>query len=530
MKRLFSRMTTGSRRLAKDQSGATAFVLGLAVIPLFMAAGAAVDYGNWVATDSRLQAATDAAALAAGRAMNRTEAERRQIATDYFHANFGKPKNAGTPVVTMTIDEAGNINVHGEVTVQNYLTAVAGLTESRLSANSQVRKASEGLEIVLVFDNTGSMGQMNRLTTLKEAATDFVNVLYNGKDEIAGLKIGVVPFSQFVNVGPDKADAEWLDTGGLNPQSKVNFLDPDWHNWKAWQAVNGKQNTISWPGCVESRLGAMSIDDTTPTLDDPATLFSPAFAPDEPGNRSDSPACHLWEGTRSDCSNRSGKAVYNNNYMTDSKQDGFSLDVRQRDVGKYGNNRASTGSRGPGKGCNIQPIQALTTKKAPVLDTINNMKADGYTHVAEGVGWGLRVLSPTEPFTEGAAWEDDNVKKVMVLLTDGENTFNVSEGANHNGSSYTAYGFLNQGRLGTTDYWQAVAAQNSMLTDACTLVKNKKVTLYTFSYNVTDPTQKALIKACATDAEKYYEPKTDQALVTNFNEIGDEIRRLHLSK
>jgi hypothetical protein len=36
-----------------------------------------------------------------------------------------------------------------------------------------------------------------------------------------------------------------------------------------------------------------------------------------------------------------------------------------------------------------------------VLNTIRNMKADGYTHVAEGVGWGLRVLSPGEPFTEG---------------------------------------------------------------------------------------------------------------------------------
>jgi hypothetical protein len=61
-------------------------------------------------------------------------------------------------------------------------------------------------------------------------------------------------------------------------------------------------------------------------------------------------------------------------------------------------------------------------------------------------------------------------------------------------------------------------------------VKKKKVTVYTFSYNVTDPIQQGLIKACATDQEKYYEPKSDEALVTNFNEIADEIRRLHLSK
>ncbi|MEE4237456.1 MAG: pilus assembly protein [Anderseniella sp.] len=530
MQRFANRLAASFRRLRKDQSGATALVIGLAAIPLVMAAGAGVDYGNWVAVNSRLQAATDAAALAAGRAMNKTEEERRQIANDYFHANFGQPKNSGVPSMTMALDELGNINVTGQVTVKNYLASVAGFAETKIAAAAQVKKASEGLEVVLVFDNTGSMGQLNRLNTLKKAANDFVEILFNGKSQHPGLKIGVVPFSQFVNVGPDKATALWVDTGGLNPQSSVNFLDPAWHNWTAWQAVNDRQKSLTWPGCVESRAGAMSIDDTTPDVNNGATLFPPAFAPDEPGKVSDGQACHLWDGTRSDCGDKSGKAVYNNNYMTDSKEDGFSLDVRQRDVGKYGKNRANTNARGPDKGCNIQPILALTSTKAPVLDTIKNMKADGYTHVAEGVGWGLRVLSPTEPYTEGASWDDDTVKKVMVLLTDGENTFNVDDGANHNGSSYTAYGFLNQNRLGTTDYWTGVAAQNTMLGQACDLVKSKKVTIYTFSYNVPSATQRDLIKACATDAEKFYDPKSDEALVTNFNEIADEIRRLHLSK
>ncbi len=275
MHRFASRLAASFSRLRKDQSGATALVIGLAIIPLVMAAGAGVDYGNWVAVNSRLQAATDAAALAAGRAMNKTEEERRQIANDYFHSNFGQPKNSGVPSMTMVLDELGNINVTGEVTVKNYLSAVAGFTETKIAAASQVRKASEGLEIVLVFDNTGSMGQLNRLNTLKKAANDFVEILFNGKTENPGLKIGVVPFSQFVNVGPDKATAFWVDTGGLNTQSHANFLDPAWHNWTAWQAVNDKQKNLSWPGCVESRAGAMSIDDTTPDTNNGDTLFPP---------------------------------------------------------------------------------------------------------------------------------------------------------------------------------------------------------------------------------------------------------------
>ena len=180
------------------------------------------------------------------------------------------------------------------------------------------------------------------------------------------------------------------------------------------------------------------------------------------------------------------------------------------------------------KGCNIQPIQALTSKKAPVLNTIKNMKADGYTHVAEGVGWGLRVLSPTEPFTEGAAWEDDNVKKVMVLLTDGENTFDTEN--NHNGSTYTAYGFLDQARLGSSNYWTAITAQNNLLNDACNNVKAKDVVVYSFAYNVPSATQRTLIKNCASSPEKYFDPPSNQALVRNFQQIADELRRLHLSQ
>ena len=55
------------RRLWKDQSGNMAAVVAMAAVPLMMAGGAAVDYGNWVSVQARLQAATDAAALAAGR-------------------------------------------------------------------------------------------------------------------------------------------------------------------------------------------------------------------------------------------------------------------------------------------------------------------------------------------------------------------------------------------------------------------------------------------------------------------------------
>jgi hypothetical protein len=48
----------------------------------------------------------------------------------------------------------------------------------------------------------------------------------------------------------------------------------------------------------------------------------------------------------------------------------------------------------------------------------------GGTNQAEGLAWGWRVLSPSAPFTEGRPYNDpsDPVRKVIVLMTDGENT------------------------------------------------------------------------------------------------------------
>ena len=495
----------------KNVSGSLAPILGVAAIPLIMAAGVAVDYGNAVSVQARLQAAVDAAALAAGREANLSNSELERIAKDYFHSNFGTPANAGTPTMEMSVNDSG-LKVEGAVTVNNYLTKVAGFDTTRISASSEVTKEATGLEVVLVFDNTGSMASQSRLSTLKVAAHDFVEILFGPREVADTLKIGVVPFSQFVNVGPDKSNAYWLDTNGANQLSRENFSGSSWHNWRAWQAIRNRD----WTGCVESRIGNMSVDDVVPNSGNANTLFPPAFYPDEPGD--DTYRAYFKVGGQNN--------YYYNSYLKDSRTN--SMSSRQEHYNKYNNATVKSRSRGPDKGCNIQPIQALTNVKSPILNTINNMKADGYTHVAEGVGWGLRVISPGEPFTEGVEYSDEDITKAMVLLTDGENTFNSE--SNHNRSTYTAYSFLQQTRVGSANYWTAIGRQNQKLARACDNVKAAGIVSYSFAYNVPSATQRNLIKNCASDPEKYFDPPSNAALVQNFQQIADELRKLHLSQ
>ncbi len=498
-------------KFRRNESGALAPVLAVAAIPIVMAAGFAVDYGNAVSVQARLQAAVDAAALAAGREANKSDSELEQIAKEYFESNYGNPANSGTPSMQLTVN-GGSLTVRGTVTVGNYLTKVAGYDTTTIAASSEVTKEATKLEVVLVFDNTGSMASQSRLSTLKVAANDFVEILFGDREVADTLKIGVVPFSQFVNVGEDKADSFWIDTTGANQLSRENFQGASFHNWRAWEAIQNR----SWPGCVESRVGNMSVDDVTPDTNNANTLFPPAFAPDEPGP--DANRTYFQVGGQ--------RNYYYNSYLEDSRTG--DLTRRQEHYGKYFNARVNSRTRGPGAGCNIQPIQELTNVKQPVLDTIKNMKADGYTHVAEGVGWGLRVISNAEPFTEGAPYDNKEITKAMVLLTDGENTFNSER--NHNRSTYTSYSFLHQTRVGSANYVIAVQRQDQLLKRACNNVKDVGIVSYAFAYNVPSATQRDLIKGCASDPEKYFDPPSNAALVKNFQQIADELRKLHLSK
>jgi Flp pilus assembly protein TadG len=253
MRRLGAKISQFNRFL-KDQSGNMAVVVALSALPLMMAGGAAVDYGNWISVQARLQAATDAAALAAGREANLGEEELRRVATDYFMSNFGTPRNSGTPNMTMTLDGAGKVRIDANVTVDNYLLKTIGKQSQYITASAEVSKEATGLEVALVFDNTGSMGSQSRLSTLKVAANDFVEILFGPRDEADTLKVAVVPFSQFVNVGPDKSNRLWLDTNGANRYSNDNFdvPTPASHNWLPGRTSQPEY----WPGCVESRPGA----------------------------------------------------------------------------------------------------------------------------------------------------------------------------------------------------------------------------------------------------------------------------------
>jgi Flp pilus assembly protein TadG len=227
----------------------------------------------------------------------------------------------------------------------------------------------------------------------------------------------------------------------------------------------------SWKGCVEARLEPFDINDAAPTISEPRTLFVPFFWLDTGGtagqsnssnssnanyrnsNQSylDDAAGNLRYARASNVNASGGAAAANILTVTMSSGQPTSATAQEQrearffNVFKYRGSNASLDAtppdtRGPNRGCPT-PIVPLTSNESVVQAAVSAMThwQGGGPNQAEGLAWGWRVLSPTAPFTEGAPYGDD-VRKVIVLMSDGENT-NVGTDAVL-ASDYSAYNHM----------------------------------------------------------------------------------------
>jgi hypothetical protein len=342
------------------------------------------------------------------------------------------------------------------------------------------------------------------------------------------VRIGVVPFAGSVNVGAQHRDSGWIDTEGLSPVHHENFAEP-----RSRLALFDQLGT-PWRGCVEARPAPYDVTDAPGSSANPATLFVPMLAPDEP-----------------DSGNADG-ATYPNNYLNDF---GGSCPVPEQICVKKNKSGACTeygpapltptiaqarmckyegvsppSGLGPNYNCTSAPLLDLTTYKEDVVSAINGMVANGFTNIGEGLMWGWRLLSPGAPFTQGRSWNDLHNQKVIVLMTDGENTY-TRYANNHNWTFYGAFGYAAKGRLGATNSASAVVNQmNAKTRAACTNAKANGIIVYTIAFRLeSNVSTRALLAECATDTSKAFTASDGAALYNAFQAIGREISNLRVA-
>lgn len=540
----------------RSTSGNFSLVLGLGLPAILTAVAFATDVSTLMRAKSNLQNALDAANLASSH-LGDLDITRNDAFDRYFQANIAGHGELGNAKATLTVDKGVNFVKTKAVASADVTLNFAFLfgKEKHIEVDASAVESNNQLEVVLVLDNTGSMAGA-RMTALRTATKSLLDTLEATKSPTRQIRASLVPFVTAVNVDGDEFDPSWIDMDGKSSTNGVNFpvIDGKRPNHMAlfkqlkqtgWTEPGW--NNTGWKGCVEARPGAYNISDTPPDPDEPDTLFVPYFAPDDP-EVAQKPSASYGNSDK----------YYNNSYLDDvsdktklAKQKGNLLGIDLSDllgdlltpgtsakekVAKYVA-PAKEFITETGTPVTVGPNRACPTPVVPLTDDFDKLRKAASqmtewngsgTNVSEGLSWGMRVLSPAAPYTDGAAWKTPGVSKIVLLLTDGENVvYGASEQPTK--SDYTSYGYLAGGRFGSDS--QATAARNvdGWTKSVCTQLKNEGVQIYTMVLQSDTAANRSLYSACASDPSGYYAVNDPTKLPDVFQQIANKFSKLQLT-
>ena len=185
--------------------------------------GGAIDYSRAYEQRMVVQDALDAAALAANRLLGlATEEEIYAEALAFFQTNI-EGRLDEEIVLTMMID-GGTVELTTELPVPTVFLGIIDIDQINFDLRSLSLSSAATYEVVMVLDNSGSMSG-TKIDALKTAASDLINSMFAlsiSNPEPDPIRIGIVPFTASVNVGPQYANAAWMDTTGIGPNAGIN--------------------------------------------------------------------------------------------------------------------------------------------------------------------------------------------------------------------------------------------------------------------------------------------------------------------
>lgn len=251
------------RRLRGDRRASIAPTFAVAVLPLLITVGTAVDYGRMSNAEQRLQTAADSAALLISKEIEKgaSPAQLRTKMRDVLRTSLrdkGITEWSGDytwdPVTATVV-----VTVDGQIGTT--FLGVAGIQELDLGVTSTAVNGSDILEIAMALDNTGSMASSNKIGHLKTAAKAMIAQLKQTKSGQDGKAyVSIVPFSVPVRFDTSYNGASWLGPHGTTTSCSGSGS----------RRVCTTTNRV-WTGCVGDRVAPHTTAITLPTSGN--TLF-----------------------------------------------------------------------------------------------------------------------------------------------------------------------------------------------------------------------------------------------------------------
>jgi Flp pilus assembly protein TadG len=540
------------------RSGNVAVTFGLCALPLFLVAGASIDYGGALREKAYLQQAVDSTALQVAKAVasGASSQSYANSATRWFAglvSNSGAVLS-GSPVVNV---QTGEVCVTASQRKNTTMMKLAQVDFIDLSATGCAAVASGTFEIALVLDTTGSMAANavggTKLSAMKTAAKQFVDYMMDSQTLGSRTKMALVPFAAAVRLDPALyRTSPFVDTAG---QSSWTWKSPAFTadgsiaatRYGLFTYLKSVRSSWDWRGCFESPPYPQNVRDSAPSSD-PETEFVPLLSPDEPDA--------TYSYTYYDSKHRlkevtvSDPNEYANDYIDDHSSQcaapqptgSTNADerIKQSRLCKYKSAivRSTSSLRGPNALCTTEPLIRLQSSKISINSTIDQLEASGSTNIHEGFMWGWRTVSPNAPLADGRPYATATNNKVIVLMSDGENTWDQLNNP-INRSRYSTYGYYTNanGRLplshqNVSDETSSRAAMDALTLEACSNARAQGIKIYTIGFSGTsdpiDPAGKALLTQCAGDPARAHFTNSSSGLQEAFSAIGAGITELRL--
>jgi len=541
-------------RLIKNTTG-SASVFVVCLLPMVLAlCGLAIDGANAWRMRAMLQVTADASALAASMDLPNAATA---LATAQNYAAKNMPTDANGNVLAVADITAGHWDTNARAYMPNQTPLNAVQVTVRRSAQNNNALPVSFLSLIgwnnwdvvttaiatngahntwvsLVLDNTGSMSEtditgISKIIALRTAAHQLLDKLKSSANEDGDVQVAIVPFAKDVNVGTANINATWLD-------------------WTDWEAVpaNGAPGPNDGPGtpCPYSTNSEGYGCQSTPTNGSSSTQTIPStgsyagyICPGEDNGRSNSGRLgHYYNGcydsvshaqNNTICSGHSSCSCNGVSNCTCSGS-GHSRVCTQRvttfthtwhvnahttwngcvmdraQVNDVENTTpTSSATNFPtenAESCVPSALGGLGYNWTALGSQIDQMAANGSTNQTIGLAWGWQAQTQGSPLNPPAP--PQNVHQVIILLSDGLNTQNRWSGDGSN---------------------ESTAVDNRMAA-ACNNAKAAGMTIYTVFVDLNGTSgNSAILRACASDPNKYFDLTTSGQIVTTFNEIANQI-------
>ncbi|AWN34737.1 pilus assembly protein TadG-related protein [Methylobacterium radiodurans] len=545
-------------RLRGARDGNVAILFAFLSLPILGFTGAAIDYGLATRLEVKLQAATDATALALCQTPLSTTKAALQLQAGTMMTGF-MGATVTLDAITIT-DNPRQITLTARAPSPIFFGKITGTTTIRPRATARcATPLPKTFEIALVLDNTGSMnvsgGGQTKMQALKTAAANFVDYVYSNDAFSAGTRLSIVPFASAVAIPASYRSASWIDLTGKSSYHWTNVLSPGGSNFtnrlQIFAKLQGVYAGWGWAGCLETLPYPLNIQDMTPSSND--SYFVPMLAPDEPGDSSATYACVgqncSYNSYIDDKTDKTNCDTTNN--LTFAQLEGRACKYVSPTGATPTNSNYFTGvPNGPNFGCTTQPLQTLTSDTAALKALINSMAPLGSTNIYEGLMWGWRTLSPLSVFAGGASppasYSSSAVNKVLILMTDGENSWPMNGNSPYNQSMYFPAGYIKNadgsgpnprlppGNQNISTTSRARNALDALTSLACSNAKAAGISIYTIGFSVpADPIDQQglnLLSSCASATNQFFVANDANGLITAFNQIASSIGSLRLTQ